>query len=99
MMVDILVNADIFKFGGFIILSFVISLPISWFLSKISKKLIFALPILLALLGILFMIMAILAESWGPVIFFIMAMFTFLAFVGAMASSVLLNIRDKDKKK
>jgi len=98
-MFDILVNADIFKFGGFIILAFVISLPISWILSKISKKLIFALPILLALLGILFLVMALLADSWGPVIFFIMGIFILLAFVGAMASSVLLNIRDKDKKK
>lgn len=98
-MFDILVNVEIFKYGGFILLAFLISLPVSWILSKISKKLIFALPILLALLGILFMILGVLAESWGPVIFFIMAMFTFLAFVGAMGSSVLLNIRDKDKKK
>jgi ABC-type multidrug transport system permease subunit len=98
-MFDILLNAEIFKYGGFILLAFLISLPVSWILSKISKKLIFALPILLALLGIVFMIMGVLAESWGPVIFLIMAMFTFLAFVGAMASSVLLNIRDKDKKK
>jgi hypothetical protein len=99
MMVDILVNADIFKFGGFIILSFVISLPISWFLSRISEKLIFAVPILLALLGILFLIMGALAESWGPVVFLVMGMVTLLAFVGAMASSVLLKVTRKENKK
>ena len=76
-----------------------ISLPISWLLSKISEKLIFAVPILLALLGILFLIMGVLAESWGPVVFLVMGMFTLLAFVGAMASSVLLKVTRKENKK
>ena len=98
-MLNIFLNADIFRFGGFILLAFMISLPISWVLSKISEKLIFAVPILLALLGILFLIMGVLAESWGPVVFLVMGMFTLLAFVGAMASSVLLKVTRKEHKK
>ena len=98
-MLNIFLNADIFRFGGFILLAFMISLPISWLLSKISEKLIFAVPILLALLGILFLIIGALAESWGPVVFLVMGMVTLLAFVGAMASSVLLKVTRKENKK
>ena len=98
-MLNIFLSADIFRFGGFILLAFMISLPISWLLSKISEKLIFAVPTLLALLGILFLIMGVLAESWGPVVFLVMGMFTLLAFVGAMASSVLLKVTRKENKK
>lgn len=98
-MLDIFLSADIFRFGGFLLLAFMISLPISWLLSKISEKLIFAVPILLALLGILFLIIGALAESWGPVVFLVMGMVTLLAFVGAMASSVLLKVTKKENKK
>lgn len=98
-MLNIFINADIFRFGGFIFVAFMISLPISWLLSKISKKLIFAIPILLALLGIFFLIMGVLAESWGPVVFLVMGMVTLLAFVGAMVSSVLLKVTRKEIKK
>ena len=55
--------------------------------------------ILLALLGILFLIKSVLAESWVPVVFLVMGMFTLLAFVGAMASSVLLKVTRKENKK
>ncbi|AUD65853.1 hypothetical protein BK011_09200 [Tenericutes bacterium MZ-XQ] len=90
-----LISADIIRFSLFIFLSFLISLPMSWLLSQISQKLIFLIPTLFAILGILLMIMGLLAESFGPIVFFVMGMFSFLIFVGTMASSVVIKITRK----
>ncbi|AUD63817.1 hypothetical protein BK010_09530 [Tenericutes bacterium MO-XQ] len=97
-MTNILINAEIFRYGLFIFISFLISLPMSWILSKISKKLIFLIPTLFAILGVLFMIMGLLADSFGPIVFLVMGMFSFLIFVGSMASSVLIKVTRKDAK-
>lgn len=98
-MTDILINAEIFRYGLFILISFLISLPISWILSKISKKLIFLLPVLFAILGIIFMIMGVLADSIGPIVFYVFAMFIFLIFLGTVLSSVVIKVTRKDIKK
>ena len=91
-------SSDFTRFLLFIIVSFIISLPMSWLLSKISQKLIFLIPTLFAILGVLLMIMGLLAESFGPIVFLVMGMFSFLIFVGTMASSVLIKVTRKDVK-
>lgn len=89
------VVVQMFTFGAAVLVLFGISYGIDIFLYKVKKILVFALPALFLVAGILFFILARLSDNWGALGFIIYAVFSTVAFVGSLLAGLLMWFRKK----
>jgi membrane associated rhomboid family serine protease len=88
---------QILTIGVSIVIATGLSYLISMFLVKINKKLIFALPILFAIVAALFWVLGLIDDSWGALGYLLFGSFAFIAAVGSLISSLLLWRKMKHK--
>jgi len=86
---DSLLN-QILVMGASLLISFGISYLITFFLIKISKKLVFALPILFLIAAIYFWGAGLLSTDWGALGYLVMAILSLIALLGSLGSSLLI---------
>jgi len=83
--------------GVGLVIAVLISYLITWILIKISKKLIFLLPILFGLFSAVFWILGLLSSDWSALGFLIYGSLGVIAFVGSCISSIFIFIKHKKR--
>ena len=81
---------QLFTFVVAIAIAFGVSYLISFLLSKVNRKLIFALPILLVGIAVVFWVLGLVADGWGALGFLLMGVFALIGSLGSLLSSLVL---------
>ncbi|AUD63819.1 hypothetical protein BK010_09540 [Tenericutes bacterium MO-XQ] len=79
--------------GGTLLIAFGASYLITFLLIKISKKLVFALPILFLIASAYFWGAGLLSTDWGALGYLIIAVLSVIALLGSLGSSLLIYFK------
>lgn len=88
-------GAQLLTFGIAILIVFGITYLIDIFLAKVKKILVFALPSLFLIAGILFFVLGLLSDDWGALGFLLYGAFSAIAFVGSLIAGLVMWFRKK----
>lgn len=80
-----------------IAIAFGVSYLFSLLLSKINRKLIFALPLLLVAIAVIFWVLGLVASGWDALGFLLMGSFALIGALGSLISSIVLWKKTKPK--
>ncbi|AUD65855.1 hypothetical protein BK011_09210 [Tenericutes bacterium MZ-XQ] len=86
--------------GASLLIAFGASYLITFLLIKISKKLVFALPVLFLIASIYFWTAGLLSTDWGALGYLIIAVVSVIVLLGSLGSSLLIyfkKIKDINK--